>query len=180
MVAAFDSYSHPVQRADAARWMLLHAYGGLYLDTDVECLAPAAPSLEGAGLAFNCEAGKGGAGGERDGVGNAAVASAARHPFWLAVMREALRRANDSAYAQHANGFVRVLATTGPWMVSDVLRSHFGVGADAPLCGRRLEAPRHGSGGGGGGDGGGGGPAAVYPVGSWFTPCRPSDDACET
>lgn len=50
-------------------------------------------------------------------------------------------------------------------MVNDVLRSFFAVGADAPFCGRHLEAQRT--------------TAIAYPVGSWFTPCRPSDTLCE-
>jgi hypothetical protein len=60
---------------------------------------------------------------------------------------------------------VRVLATTGPWLVGDVLRGFFGVPADGRFCGVPLEA--------------GGVRAAAYPAGSWFTPCRPNDAACE-
>jgi hypothetical protein len=64
-------------------------------------------------------------------------------------------------------GFVRVLATTGPWMLGDVVRSFFGVGdsPDAKFCGRPMEA--HGV------------RAVAYPAGAWFTPCRPNDAACE-
>lgn len=39
--------------------------------------------------------------------GNAVVASTARNPFWLDVMREGLRRSADPAYAQHENGALR-------------------------------------------------------------------------
>jgi hypothetical protein len=60
---------------------------------------------------------------------------------------------------------VRVLATTGPWMVNDVFRSFFQVGRDAPFCGAVLEAR--------------GVRAVAYPAGSWFTPCRPAEAACE-
>lgn len=35
----FCSYPHGVCRADAARYMLMHKFGGLYADIDVECLA---------------------------------------------------------------------------------------------------------------------------------------------
>jgi len=60
---------------------------------------------------------------------------------------------------------VRVLATTGPWMVNDVFRSFFKLGPAAPFCGARLEAA--------------GMRAVAYPATSWFTPCRPNDAACE-
>jgi hypothetical protein len=80
--------------------MVLYAHGGVYLDNDAECFAPLEPSLAGLDLALNCES----APGERDAASNAAVASAARSPFWLAVMREALRRAGDPAYIAHDNG----------------------------------------------------------------------------
>jgi mannosyltransferase OCH1-like enzyme len=86
--------------------MVLYAYGGVYLDTDVECFTSVEPSLASLGLALNCES----APGERDAVGNAAVASAARSPFWLAVMREALRRAADPAFIAHENGGMDVAA----------------------------------------------------------------------
>jgi inositol phosphorylceramide mannosyltransferase catalytic subunit len=32
LVRTFDSYTHPVQRADALRYAVLHHYGGIYLD----------------------------------------------------------------------------------------------------------------------------------------------------
>lgn len=41
----FCGYRTGVMRADAARYMLLHAFGGVYADVDVECVAPLA-SLE--------------------------------------------------------------------------------------------------------------------------------------
>jgi mannosyltransferase OCH1-like enzyme len=59
LLPIFDGYGHPVQRADAARWMALYVYGGVYADTDVECFAPVDASLTGADLVFNCEAGGG-------------------------------------------------------------------------------------------------------------------------
>ncbi len=65
LLAAFNGYGHPVQRADAARWMVLHAFGGVYMDTDVECFANVEASLAGRELALNCES----AAGERDGTG---------------------------------------------------------------------------------------------------------------
>ena len=50
---------------------------------------------------------------------------------------------------------MRVLATTGPWMVGDVLRSFLGLPQDGRFCGAPLEAQ--------------GVRVAAYPAGSWFT-----------
>jgi hypothetical protein len=51
-------------------------------------------------------------------------------------------------------------------MVGDVLRRFLGLQGDgARFCGAPLEA--HGV------------RVAAYPVGSWFTPCGPTDVACD-
>lgn len=41
----FNSYTYPIQRADAIRYFVLHHYGGVYLDLDVGCLRPLDPLL---------------------------------------------------------------------------------------------------------------------------------------
>ena len=46
LLELYCSYPTPVCRADAARYMLLHTFGGLYADIDVECLAPLTPLID--------------------------------------------------------------------------------------------------------------------------------------
>ncbi|THH14885.1 hypothetical protein EW146_g5508 [Bondarzewia mesenterica] len=41
----FDSYTYPIQRADAIRYFVLHHYGGVYLDLDIGCLRRLDPLL---------------------------------------------------------------------------------------------------------------------------------------
>jgi hypothetical protein len=41
----FDSYPHPIQRADAIRYFVLHHYGGVYIDLDIGCLRRVDPLL---------------------------------------------------------------------------------------------------------------------------------------
>lgn len=41
----FDSYTYPIQRADAIRYFVLHHYGGVYLDLDIGCVKPLDPLL---------------------------------------------------------------------------------------------------------------------------------------
>ncbi|WP_395447043.1 glycosyltransferase [Aminobacter sp. UC22_36] len=40
LLSTYCSYKVGVQRADAARYMLLHHFGGVYADLDCECVAP--------------------------------------------------------------------------------------------------------------------------------------------
>ncbi|TFY83950.1 hypothetical protein EWM64_g79 [Hericium alpestre] len=41
----FDSYTYPIQRADAIRYFVLHYYGGIYMDLDIGCLHRLDPLL---------------------------------------------------------------------------------------------------------------------------------------
>ncbi|TDL29482.1 hypothetical protein BD410DRAFT_817578 [Rickenella mellea] len=41
----FDSYTYPIQRADAIRYFVLHFYGGIYFDLDIGCRRPLDPLL---------------------------------------------------------------------------------------------------------------------------------------
>ena len=43
MWALYHSYPEQIQRVDAARYMLLHHFGGVYADLDVECVRPLDP-----------------------------------------------------------------------------------------------------------------------------------------
>lgn len=45
LLPVYSGYSKGVERADAARYMLLHHFGGVYADLDCECLAPFEPLL---------------------------------------------------------------------------------------------------------------------------------------
>jgi hypothetical protein len=44
-LATFCSYRSGIMRADAARYMLLHHFGGVYADIDCECVAPFTPIM---------------------------------------------------------------------------------------------------------------------------------------
>jgi len=39
-IDTYDSYTYPIQRADAIRYFVLHYYGGIYFDLDVGCRRP--------------------------------------------------------------------------------------------------------------------------------------------
>jgi hypothetical protein len=39
-ITTYDDYSYDIQRADAVRYFILHHFGGIYADLDLECLRP--------------------------------------------------------------------------------------------------------------------------------------------
>jgi mannosyltransferase OCH1-like enzyme len=47
---AYEVLRHPTERSDLLRYELLHRFGGVYLDMDVECLRPIDELLEGVDL----------------------------------------------------------------------------------------------------------------------------------
>lgn len=115
----YRAYPHPVCRADAARYMLLHKFGGLYADIDMECLAPLT-SLESEERVVLCH--------EPPShwpataplrshpfiLFNGAIASPAGHPFW----REVLDRLPET---QHGRNVVDV---AGPCFLTGVYLGH--------------------------------------------------------
>ncbi|GAA3980337.1 hypothetical protein GCM10023085_73360 [Actinomadura viridis] len=93
----YDGYPDPVMRADAVRYFLLDHFGGVYADLDVQSLRPVGELLTGRELVLGCEpsvhtrlpqARHRGLGRI---LGNAFIASRARHPFWAHVHRELVR-----------------------------------------------------------------------------------------
>src|SRR6185503_9275839 len=50
LLPAFDAYPYAIQRADAVRYCLLHRYGGVYIDLDIECLRPIDPLISPGGF----------------------------------------------------------------------------------------------------------------------------------
>ena len=51
----FCSYPYGIMRADAARYLLLHHFGGVYADIDCECVAPFDPIMDEDRVVLCCE-----------------------------------------------------------------------------------------------------------------------------
>jgi mannosyltransferase OCH1-like enzyme len=101
---ALDRARRPGERANVLRYELLRELGGVYVDTDVECLRSIEPLLEGV-RAF--------AGYERPGeVGNAILGGVPDHP--------AFERAADEAERRSGGGRSSV-AATGPRFLTELL-----------------------------------------------------------
>jgi mannosyltransferase OCH1-like enzyme len=107
----FSDFPSQIYRADAARYMMLYLYGGVYIDMDMEVMKDFYPILEKdrvsiVGSPFpNVEK-----------VQNSLMASPPHHPFWLEVLRDIAGAAvvmRDS-----------VLDCTGPRMLDRVMEIH--------------------------------------------------------
>ena len=125
LLPVYDAYSYNIQRADAARYLILHAMGGVYADLDMECLKPLATLLEShafvAALEPACHEKNLG---EKNVACNAFMASVPGHRLLATI-------ADDLAKTRPVITLHReVLNTTGPLMLTRVIRQ---LGADAAV-----------------------------------------------
>lgn len=96
-----------VQRADVAAYELVYRYGGIYANTDMECLKPWDDLLDGVQAFAVREQG--------EWVGNAIFGGVALHPFWKAVI-DRLPVRYGMAQGQPMN------EQTGPHLLTEVFR----------------------------------------------------------
>lgn len=106
----FLSYPEQIYRVDAARYMILYLYGGIYIDMDFEVLEnfynllePNRPSIVESPFP-NVEK-----------LQNSLMASPPGHPFWMEVLKE---MASTSTVFFHS-----VLDATGPRMLDRVFEN---------------------------------------------------------
>ena len=81
----FSALRYPIQRADVIRYMWLYVHGGLYMDLDIELVAPLDELFEGRSMeTWLLKAPRNFAGHYT----NFMMASTPRNPFWLRVLDE--------------------------------------------------------------------------------------------
>jgi len=120
---AYSRFS-PIQRADLARYLYMHAFGGVYADLDVELLKPLGPLLKAQRWRHNASVILGQEPlahavlleHKPRQVCNAVIASAPGHPFWLAVLRR----------VERGGAFADPVLTTGPRMLEVVFNEWTG------------------------------------------------------
>ncbi|RBP50649.1 FkbM family methyltransferase [Arenicella xantha] len=119
------AYPHDIQRADAIRYLVIHHYGGLYVDLDFECLQSFEPLLNTKQLIAGFEPQKHANQQSRpEMLCNALLASQPRSPFLQAVI--------DFLASNNTKGFAHdILATTGPVMLQSIYELSNKVGVDA-------------------------------------------------
>lgn len=114
----YDQYPHFIQRCDAVRYFILHHFGGLYVDMDIENLKPVDELLEGCDLAL-FKAVKG--------YANSAMASAPNHPLWDIVFKELPLRIVNKPHAvtgkfERSDSYY-ICYSTGPILLSDCVEA---------------------------------------------------------
>lgn len=126
----FDAYPHPIQRADAVRYFILHKYGGVYSDLDIQPKANftafyrlyqhaelALPSTK-TGNAF---------GGQN--FSNCFMMSAPNCAFWPVVWEHLKAPFRNTKWWKPLLGrahYFKVLFTTGPGIICDAASEYSG------------------------------------------------------
>ena len=115
-----------MKQGDVLRYMIMHRYGGLYLDMDVECFTAADESLRDYTILLQ------GTGAE--GMTNAVLASAVNNSFWLEVLQTCKDRANKPQ-------FDFAIEATGPGVMAETIRRLFNIdpSSNYGYSGRELE-----------------------------------------
>ena len=144
---------------DALRPFVIHAFGGVYLDFDVECFKPMDALLHGYDLVLQSA--------EADGqdVTNAVMASTANQSFWLdvaAMLQQNAHHASSIKDKAHA-----ILSSTGPQLLQQAFYAFVGVNVSPGLKHRTfgdwtVSSLR----------------VHVYAMQEWFVPCVWDDARC--
>ncbi|MFV0329291.1 MAG: glycosyltransferase family 32 protein [Dysgonomonas sp.] len=116
---AYNNLTFDIQRWDAIRFFILKKMGGLYIDTDYECLENIEPLIENAGFAVALDP-------ESHYyivsypyiLNHALMASIPNHPFLDRVINEIFIKKPDETTA--LNKIRYVMSTTGPQMLSQL------------------------------------------------------------
>lgn len=120
-LSTFDAYTYGIQRADAVRYCLLHHFGGVYVDLDVECLQPVDALFADGGFFAVLEPEEQSRRlGQPALLSNALMASSPGHLLLEAVIARMI--AGQRPGLLHRD----VLETTGPLMLDAVYRAYDG------------------------------------------------------
>ena len=103
----YERLRKPTERSDMIRLEILFRFGGVYVDTDFECLRPIDPLIEGVEF-FTCDLKPGR-------VNNAVIGSVSGHPLLERALRE-LRPRTEYGYDKHGTGphFLEALVRDQP------------------------------------------------------------------
>jgi inositol phosphorylceramide mannosyltransferase catalytic subunit len=99
---------HHIQKCDIARYVILHVYGGLYIDLDFRCHKNLSPLLN-RDLLLVFEAREHSFDGGYVPITNGFMGSIPEHPFW----KDFLNHLTPSINTKYGNVFLDVLNTTG-------------------------------------------------------------------
>jgi len=123
LLPVYKSYPLAIQRADMARLLYLHRFGGVYADMDFECLRPFDDFTTQTHIVMGRE--KGGLGWFRRGqdyISNALLASPPGHPFWERVIEQMVQKTRKKRFYEPRVAYV--LGTTGPEILDEVVQTY--------------------------------------------------------
>lgn len=118
----FDGYKSHICRADFGRYAILHKFGGVYIDLDLECIKPLDPLLEGRSWIIGLEPQSHVDSPVAQSRGMAGIpcpsliASVPGHPFWLHLLR----------HARDSHREADPLDATGPFLIARALADYPG------------------------------------------------------
>jgi len=117
-IEMFKKYNYEIQRCDMVRYLILHRYGGWYVDMDYYCNRP----LDEAMLIYNSniylvQSPNGIIGQDEDHISNSLMYSVKNHPFWRQILIEMEKVKNISYYyTKHLD----VMFKTGPGILNHI------------------------------------------------------------
>ena len=101
-MSLYKSFPYSVQRWDTIRYMILYLFGGVYADLDSECFRPIDGLLEDKTMCFGEEPPSNNVYPEIDVlIGNAFMASEAKHEGWLKVLEEIRKELQKQGNVQY-------------------------------------------------------------------------------
>jgi mannosyltransferase OCH1-like enzyme len=112
----YKSFDREIYRADLVRYLLLYQYGGVYLDLDIKLKRPLEDLFAQGGDLYLVKTPN------WSGYTNSFMASVPKCPFWLKCIQKISERAANTPW--YIRGDIKVLWTTGPNMVSEVLKKY--------------------------------------------------------
>jgi len=115
----YDRYPYSIQRADAARYFYLHAFGGVYMDLDVTAMQKYNPYLEAhpevhvhLGTSSSLE------------PHNALMISAKGHPFWKIVFEVMMEKCPRNGFWTWVDSFQGVYGLSSDLVLVESMRRY--------------------------------------------------------
>ena len=121
---SYNAAKYNIQKWDLIRYLILHHFGGMYVDVDYECLESFESLLENnKGCYFSAEAAMhANAMGIGNFFNNALIISIPRHPFVWLIVESAFNEI--SLERNYPSKLFEVLSTTGPLLLTHLYNNH--------------------------------------------------------
>lgn len=114
----FKNYKHEIQRCDAVRYLILHRYGGWYVDMDYYCNRPLDEAMEEyTNDIYFVQSPNGSFLQDDDHISNSLMYSVPNHQFWKQVLID-LEKGQNTPY--YYTKHLTVMFTTGPGILNRI------------------------------------------------------------